>query len=923
MSGKGSGYIAPCGYIAIQRAAIKPDSKLVGESLILDINAVKKSSLDEIPEKYVAIDREHGNANPYATNDIIFIIQPVTAIGLCNVGYEASLLDRIPTKDYKHLSLPEDALPAFMFPHGLRLELCDRNQYPLPSFFTFVFTDQDGKHLYVACLKFYEDVPKEDLMAGFRQLWGDDEIHTAQGPEISKKYIQSMHLQYPLLKGTYVIDLVSNSIHQFNGKYVEPCTNLESIAKSLPSAPKLRLRARLLKITDDFRIGPQLDELEEIDSAFDFQSQSMSDYPPRDWTKFPTLTVRDAFMSFMADLLGDYTAFIIPPVEDLSADTYRTFREEFMVDEYMNHADVHCRPVLELLMETQMFSTTWRTVLVACAAAGGDSMRRISALVFKTMQQSGLVPNALTYGQYIKAIGAKRDAVDGAALAIDDVGREVDAFYFMEEIGFSWYSYKVQESFSMGGAFGGGGQPRSEALLPTTTPTKGSSSGSETAAKTPHKSAYSRDSQLSPLPEQEDEDDHVHKDHHVATDDGLHSSHRDDDHDHDEHSADVDAEAEAEEAEEEEDETWTLDKVQEQILSSLQAATMERRVGLGVRCECVCDCGISMMFEEIMARWCHGNSIDVHRPANARLSVSKTSFNADMGILCTHCQKSLSPTLCVTQYEATVDPAAGAAGAAAEAAAGGAALPTLQRGWDEEVTMMSPFVMQFEYEELLLKVGELAQNGYWLHENHPAIYWNLLWYSGRFHVPSGLSFPTHTASSTSSTEAATTPTTPSASTTTTQTTLLPSPSEKRAAAAMAVSKDYFYRSQHRRITADERLRDLPSPLVLGWLPSVVEKKMQRLLQGLPADIVKARIVYTRLLILGVHFAHMPVYDATKTGLLRDYTKDINFDKIFLDAIKCVMSPVDFQSMGIGEAALMSCTTNNTANTVRAMIGVLP
>lgn len=176
VSGKGSGYIAPCGYIAIQRATTKPDSKIVGESLILDINAVKKTSLDEIPEKYVAIDREHGNANPYATNDIIFIIQPVTAIGLCNVGYEASLLDRIPTKDYKHLSLPEDALPAFMFPHGLRLELCDRNQYPLPSFFTFVFTDQDGKHLYVACLKFYEDVPKEDLMAGFRQLWGDEEV---------------------------------------------------------------------------------------------------------------------------------------------------------------------------------------------------------------------------------------------------------------------------------------------------------------------------------------------------------------------------------------------------------------------------------------------------------------------------------------------------------------------------------------------------------------------------------------------------------------------------------------------------------------------------------------------------------------------------------------------------------------------------
>lgn len=202
VSGKGSGYIAPCGYIAIQRASVRPDSKIVGDSLILDINAVKKSSLDEIPEKYVAIDREHGNANPYATNDIIFIVQPVTAIGICNVGYEASLLDRIPTKDYKHLSLPEDALPAFMFPHGLRLELCDRNQYPLPSFFTFVFTDQDGKHLYVACLKFYEEVAKDDLMAGFRQLWGEDEVRMRHLKGDSK-WNESIHRGYFCRSGFY------------------------------------------------------------------------------------------------------------------------------------------------------------------------------------------------------------------------------------------------------------------------------------------------------------------------------------------------------------------------------------------------------------------------------------------------------------------------------------------------------------------------------------------------------------------------------------------------------------------------------------------------------------------------------------------------------------------------------------------------
>lgn len=176
LSAKGSGYITPWGYIAIKRASMKPEASIVGDPIILDINAVKKSSKDEIPEKYIAIDREHSTSNPYSSADIIYIMQPVTALGLCNVGYESNLLDRIPTKNYKHLSLPEDALPAFMFPHGLRLELCERSQYPLPSFFTFVFTDQDGKHLYVACLKFYEEVSLEDLLPTYNQIWGEEKV---------------------------------------------------------------------------------------------------------------------------------------------------------------------------------------------------------------------------------------------------------------------------------------------------------------------------------------------------------------------------------------------------------------------------------------------------------------------------------------------------------------------------------------------------------------------------------------------------------------------------------------------------------------------------------------------------------------------------------------------------------------------------
>lgn len=176
VSGSGSGYLKPWGFFAFKRTTVNSEMYLVGDPMIIDITVIKRASKEEIPEKYTAIERDGGASNPYSTNDVIYAVQSITAMGLCNLAYEANLLDRYPLKDYKHLVLPEDALPAFMFPHGLRLELCELNEYPLPSFFTFVFTDQDGKHLYVACLKFYELVKKEDLMPTFQQLWGTEKV---------------------------------------------------------------------------------------------------------------------------------------------------------------------------------------------------------------------------------------------------------------------------------------------------------------------------------------------------------------------------------------------------------------------------------------------------------------------------------------------------------------------------------------------------------------------------------------------------------------------------------------------------------------------------------------------------------------------------------------------------------------------------
>ena len=62
--------------------------------------------------------------------------------------------------NYAGLDLPENELAMFAFPQDLSLRNSEPNRFPLPIFFTFVFTNDKGDHLYAACLQFYEKVRK-------------------------------------------------------------------------------------------------------------------------------------------------------------------------------------------------------------------------------------------------------------------------------------------------------------------------------------------------------------------------------------------------------------------------------------------------------------------------------------------------------------------------------------------------------------------------------------------------------------------------------------------------------------------------------------------------------------------------------------------------------------------------------------------
>lgn len=81
-----------------------------------------------------------------------------------------------------------------------------------------------------------------------------------------------------------------------------------------------------------------------------------------------------------------------------------------------------------------MDEAMWRSILVACGRCGHTQTRKIAIAIFEIIRRSGVTINALTYGQYTKALSEK-DAVE-----IPVEGRdEIDDTPWLEDKGSAWY----------------------------------------------------------------------------------------------------------------------------------------------------------------------------------------------------------------------------------------------------------------------------------------------------------------------------------------------------------------------------------------------------------------------------------------------------------------------------------------------------
>ncbi len=178
----------------------------------------------------------------------------------------------------------------------------------------------------------------------------------------AKKYEKRSGWPKFVSAGTYIVDLSENAVYLFegcNGDTLQTSrfSGSTSVLKLLPQGPRRRLEAKLQAVASKYGIGPQTSGLEQFDSAFEFQNFSPDGTTDtRRWEDFPTLEIRDSFMALMIDILGNYSAYMVPPESNIEADGYRSFKEEFLCDKYTNDADKGCKQLLVHLLETQMFS---------------------------------------------------------------------------------------------------------------------------------------------------------------------------------------------------------------------------------------------------------------------------------------------------------------------------------------------------------------------------------------------------------------------------------------------------------------------------------------------------------------------------------------------------------------------------------------
>ena len=153
-------------YLAVRRALVDEAAfRFSTPPMLADLCLCSDKKGCAAPMDYTVLPRVL-NKLGLPAEDIYLAFRHGPSAGLCDIPYEAHSLEWFPHEEtYEDFPLPMNELPMFCFPRGVVLRHQKRDDTPMPSYFSFVFTSIDGDRVHVACLQFYELLPDRVLRA--------------------------------------------------------------------------------------------------------------------------------------------------------------------------------------------------------------------------------------------------------------------------------------------------------------------------------------------------------------------------------------------------------------------------------------------------------------------------------------------------------------------------------------------------------------------------------------------------------------------------------------------------------------------------------------------------------------------------------------------------------------------------------------
>lgn len=157
------GYLGQTIFLAVKRmpTEVSSDERYHALQPLVDVCIINASKNESVPRGYEVIPKSTSEGN-WTGNKMYVCIRRGRAFGMLDQSFAATLTERVPRTDRPGFPI-SDEMALLTAPGGLKCQRRVETNVPIPKFFSFVMTKEDGSQIHASCLTFYEVLDDETV----------------------------------------------------------------------------------------------------------------------------------------------------------------------------------------------------------------------------------------------------------------------------------------------------------------------------------------------------------------------------------------------------------------------------------------------------------------------------------------------------------------------------------------------------------------------------------------------------------------------------------------------------------------------------------------------------------------------------------------------------------------------------------------